>query len=571
VSVVLMLVGSLPASAAPEAAKADLLIVNARVWQVPGPDGRAGPRPDAVAVRGDRIVAVGRTGALRGRLAGPATRIVDAHGHTLLPGLEDAHVHFLGGALALQQVVLDGAPDVPELQRRVRAWADAHRDAPWVLGRGWGYGAFGAEALPHRRWLDEVVPDRPALLEGADGHTSWVNSRALALAGVTRDTPDPPNGVIVRDPATGEPTGALKEAAQRLVSRIVPEPTRAERLAALREAVAAATRLGVVRVRSLGGDFEVLDLLDELRQAGQLTVRFDVDYRVPPPGLTDDARHAIAAARAKYQGDRLAFGGVKLMLDGVIDSKTAAMLEPYANDSATGAMFWKRDDYLRTVAELDADGIPLATHAIGDAAIRTALDAYEAAARANGAWHGTGRRRHSVEHVEDVAASDIARFAALDVTASFQPLHANPEPAWMDAWIANVGPEREQRAWAWRSVLEHGGRLAFGSDFPVVTIDPWAGLQMAVTRQYVDAAGRPRPPGGWIPGERLALDQALAAYTQGVALALNRERDEGAIEPGKLADLVLVDRDLHATPPLALGKTRVTHTIVGGRVVYEAR
>ncbi len=547
----------------PARGEADLLIVGARVFRP------ARAAVDAVAVRGDRIVAVGTSADLLRSERGARTRVIDAAGRTLLPGLQDGHVHFMGGALGLTRVVLDGSPDVAELQRRVKAWADANPDAPWVLGRGWMYAAFGAEGLPHRRLLDAVVPDRPAYLRGADGHTGWANSRALALAGITKETPDPANGEIVRD-AAGEPTGALKESAMDLVARVVPQPTRVERKEALRRAIATATRLGVTRVHSLGGDEEVLDLLEELEREGALTVRFDVAVFVDPPGLTPPIRARIAEVRAKYAGERLAFGGVKLMLDGVIDSKTAAMLEPYANDTRRGESFWTRDDYLRTVAELDADGIQVATHAIGDASIRLALDGFEAAAKSNGAWRGAGRRRHKIEHIEAIAIGDAGRFRRLDVSASFQPLHANPEPGWIGAWVANLGPERTERGFAWALVQRAGGRVVFGSDFPVVTIDPWQGLQMAVARQYVGADGRAHPPGGWIPAQRLTLEQSLTAYTLNVAEALNRERDEGSIEAGKRADLVLVDRDLAATPPLELANTRVVYTIVGGQVVYAA-
>lgn len=547
----------------PARGEADLLIVGARVFRP------ARAAVDAVAVRGDRIVAVGTSADLLRSERGARTRVIDAAGRTLLPGLQDGHVHFMSGALGLTRVVLDGSPDVAELQRRVKAWADANPDAPWVLGRGWMYAAFGAEGLPHRRLLDAVVPDRPAYLRGADGHTGWANSRALALAGITEETPDPANGEIVRD-AAGEPTGALKESAMDLVARVVPQPTRVERREALRRAIATATRLGVTRVHSLGGDEEVLDLLEELEREGALTMRFDVAVFVDPPGLTPPIRARIAEVRAKYAGERLAFGGVKLMLDGVIDSKTAAMLEPYANDTRRGESFWTRDDYLRTVAELDADGIQVATHAIGDASIRLALDGFEAAAKSNGAWRGAGRRRHKIEHIEAIAIGDAGRFRRLDVSASFQPLHANPEPGWIGAWVANLGPERTERGFAWALVQRAGGRVVFGSDFPVVTIDPWQGLQMAVARQYVGADGTARPPGGWIPAQRLTLEQSLRAYTLNVAEALNRERDEGSIEAGKRADLVLVDRDLAATPPLELANTKVLYTIVGGQVVYAA-
>ncbi|MFO0335805.1 MAG: amidohydrolase [Pseudomonadota bacterium] len=552
-------------------APADLLIVDARVYAPSAALSGSGRPPDAVAVRGERIVAVGESAALVARYRGPGTRVVEARGRTLLPGLQDGHVHFLGGALAQARVVLDGAADVPELQRRVKAWADANPAAPWVLGRGWMYAAFGAEALPHRRYLDAIVPDRPVLLHAADGHSAWANGRALELAGITRETPDPPNGIVVRDPRTGEPTGALKEAAIGLVGKLVPRPTRDEQLAALRAAVRQASAFGLARLHSLGGDFPALELLGLLERDGDLSVRFDVAISVGPPGLTPAQRQEILAARGRWSGDALAFGGVKLMLDGVIDAKTAALLEPYADDTRRGDLFWRREDFLRTVAELDALGVPMATHAIGDASIRLALDAYEAAARANGPWRGRGVRRHKIEHVETIALADVGRFRALDVTASFQPLHANPEPGWIGVWERNLGPVRTERGFAWALLERAGARVAFGSDFPVVTLDPWQGLQMAVARQYVGADGTPLPPGGFVPAQRLTLPQALDAYTINVAQALNRDADEGSIAPGKRADLVLVDRDLAATPPLELAATRVLMTVFDGRVVHEAR
>jgi predicted amidohydrolase YtcJ len=256
--------------------------------------------------------------------------------------------------------------------------------------------------------------------------------------------------------------------------------------------------------------------------------------------------------------------GAKLMLDGVIDAYTGAMLQPYADRPETsGALFWDRNQYINTVSALDREHFQVSTHAIGDAAIRLALDGYEAAQRANGIHEA----RHKVEHIEDIAVADIPRFGKLGVVASFQPLHADPDPSWMGSWIPRVGPEREQRAWAWRSILRTHGRLAFGSDWPVVTINPWRGIQMAVTRQ--DAKGQ--PPGGWIPDQKLTLKQAVRAYTLGGAWAMHRDHEEGSIAPGKLADLVMLSQNIFAIDPHTIAKTKVLLTIVGGKIVYDGR
>jgi hypothetical protein len=314
----------------------------------------------------------------------------------------------------------------------------------------------------------------------------------------------------------------------------------------------------------MGGEFEALELLDRLRQAGELTIRLSVSMWVDPRGPTDEDWQAYERARARYNDEWLSLGGVKLMLDGVIDSGTGAMLDPYENQRGNrGKLFWEPEAFKRAVAAFNARGLQVSTHAIGDAAIRLALDAYEEAARAA----GEPDVRNKVEHAEDIAADDIPRFGRLGVIASFQPLHANPDPTWMGTWIENVGPEREQRAFAWKAVLGAGGRLAFGSDWPVVTLSPWPGLQVAVTRQDLNG----RPEGGWLPQHRLTLEEAVYAYTMGGAYAMHREKEEGSIEPGKLADLIIVSQDIFKIDPHEIAKTEVVLTMVGGRVVHDAR
>ncbi|MBP1767497.1 MAG: hypothetical protein H6P98_1612, partial [Candidatus Aminicenantes bacterium] len=452
---------------------ADTIITNAKIYTV---DAKL-PWAEAVAVQGDRILFVGSAKeAMHHRAA--ETKVIDAGGRLVLPGMEDSHVHFVSGSGSLAMVDLAGTRTVEEVQERIRRFAAEHPESAWVQGRGWMYSAFPGD-MPHKKYLDEVVPDRPAIMTCADGHTSWVNSRALALAGIDRRTPNPKNGTIVRE-ANGEPTGALLETADSLLEKVLPKPTPKETLAALRGGLQEAARLGVVRVHGMGGEFEALDLLDKIRGEGSLTARFSVTMWVSPPGLSAEDWKAYEDARLKYNDEWISLGGMKLMLDGVIDSGTGAMLDPYEGQVADkGKLFWEPEDYKKAVVEINSKGIQVSTHSIGDAAIRLSLDAYEEGTRAS----GNADLRNKIEHAEDISAADIPRFGRLRVIGSFQPLHANPDPAWMGAWIKNVGPEREKRAWAWKSVLDGGGRLAFGSDWPVVTINPWIGLQVAVTRQ----------------------------------------------------------------------------------------
>ena len=538
--------------------KADTVIVNAKVYTVNARQ----PWAEAVAIRGETILAVGTEQEIAA-FRGLDTRVVDAGGHLLLPGFTDCHIHFMDGSLSLQGVNVDEAKSLAEIQSMVKAFADSHPKAPWILGRGWRYPVFGAAALPHKKYLDEVEPNRPAFLEGFDGHTFWANSKALAAAGITRQTADPPNGKIVRDPDTGEPTGALEESAFDLIDKVIPRPTREQRLAALRQGIYEANKVGLVRVHSAGQDFEYLDLFDELRRQGQLSLRFYIAYFLDPPELTQAALQQIEDARKKYNDEWISGGAVKTMLDGVIESHTAAMLEPYTDDpSQSGKLFWDPVKYKRAVRELDRRGLQVFTHAIGDRAIRLTLDAYEEAHNKN----MTTGSRDRVEHIESASSSDIPRFGKLGVIASMQPLHAYPDDDTLNVWAHNAGSNRASRGWAWHSIAASGGRLAFGSDWPIVTLNPWPGVQNALTRQTTEGT----PPGGWLPNERLTLAQTIEAYTLGAAYAGKREKTEGSIEPGKLADMIIVSQNLFEIPANKTGETRVLLTMVGGKNVYES-
>ncbi len=542
-----------PAQPAP----ADSVVVNARIYTV---DPRQ-PWAEALAVRDGRILAVGSTREIN-RYRGRNTRVIDAKGRLVLPGFTDCHIHFMEGSLGLTHVDLNGAATVREIQKQVSAYAIAHPHDEWILGAGWNYPAFAPSGMPDRKILDEVVLDRPVWLEAYDGHTSWANSKALALAGITRETPDPLNGKIMRD-EQGEATGALLEEAGELVSKFAPKPSRDERLAALRKGLHEANRVGLTRVHSAGGDFEWLDLYDELRHKGDLTVRMYIAYFLNPPELTPADIEKAEQARRTYRDDWVSTGAVKTMLDGVVEVHTAAMLTPYSDDpTKSGALFWDPTKYKAAVAELDRRGFQIFTHAIGDRAVRLALDAYEEA----GARNGTKDARPRVEHIETVTAEDIPRFGKLGVIASFQPLHAYPDDDTLKIWARNAGQDRAGRAWVWHSIVTTGGRLAFGSDWPVVTLSPWPGVQNALTRQTTEGD----PPGGWVPRERISLEDTIIAYTLGAAIAGRREKTEGSLEAGKAADLIVLSQNLFEIPANQTGKTEVVLTMVGGRVAYES-
>ena len=537
---------------------ADIIVIHGRVYT----ENPKQPWAQAVAIRGGKIVAVGEDATIEKR-RGMGTKVINAGGKLVLPGFTDCHIHFLKGALGLGRVNLEGAKDISEIQKRLHEYAAEHPGDDWVLGRGWNYAMFGAETLPDKKYLDELFPERPVLLVGYDGHTAWANSKALAAAGITRETKDPPNGIIVRDPKTGEATGALKEAAQGLVSKIVPEPSRAEKLLALRAGMKWANEHGITRVHSAGGDFEILDLFDEMRHRGDLNLRMYVAYFQDPPQLRPKDLEAIEGAHKKYHDDWIDAGAVKFMVDGVIESHTAAMLEPYSDDpSVQGKPFWDPANYNAAVAELDKRGLQLFTHAIGDYGVRMALDAYE-----NAEQHNHKRdRRPRIEHIETVAAADVPRFGELGVIASMQPLHAYPDADTLDVWARNIGAERASRAWVWKSIADNGGRLAFGSDWPVVTLNPWEGIQTALTRQTAEGT----PAGGFVPEQRLTVEQAVEGYTLGAAFAGRREKTEGSLEEGKVADLIVVSQNIFDIRPNKIGATKVITTILGGRIVYQA-
>ncbi len=520
-----------------------------------------------MAIAGDRILAIGNDPEIRA-LAGPRTTVIDAGGGLVVPGFNDAHVHFLMGARYLPNLDLSDHTTVDGILRRVAEFARNHRDRDWLLGRGWFYAVFPS-GMPDRALLDPVIPDRPVAIEAYDGHTTWVNTAALDRLGITDQTPNPPRGEIQRD-AAGRATGILKEAAMELVDRALPAPTTAQDVESLAAAASLAHRRGLTSVQEAGAGPEQFEIYRTLHASGRPMVRVRLGQRMEPGLSMADWERRLAEYEAVALPHRddpwISAGIVKAFADGVIESGTAAMLAPYEDvtagrDGALGYPQWEPGELAEAVRVADGRGWQVQIHAIGDAAVRTALDAYARAAALN----GPRDRRHRIEHIETIDAADIPRFRALGVVASMQPYHADPESAQLDLYTSKIGLDRASRGWAWGSIRRAGGRLAFGSDWPVVSFDPFLGINSAVNRTTRDG----RPPGGWLPRERLSLAEALAGYTTGSAWAAHEDRNKGTLAPGMLADVVVLDRDLFAVSRAEIVNASVRATIIGGRTVYE--
>ncbi|MFE5812481.1 amidohydrolase [Streptomyces sp. NPDC056479] len=539
---------------------ADLLFTGGPVLT---PEGRTAT---AVAVTGDRVTAVGREEVHD--LAGPRTEVVDLAGRLLLPGFQDAHVHPVPAGLELGQCDLTEAKTAADTLAAVRAYADAHPEREWITGGGWSMEAFEG-GTPTKELLDTVVPDRPVYLPNRDHHGAWVNSRALALAGISRDTPDPADGRIDRD-ASGEPSGTLQEGAMQLVGRLTPPATLADRVAALLHAQRHLHALGITAWQdALVGEFLGMDDPSQAYLAaardGSLTAR------VVGALWWDRERGAeqipeLVERRAALSHGRFRAGSVKLMLDGVAETGTAALLDPYLDKCGCatanrGTAFIDAGQLPKYVTELDALGFQCHFHALGDRAVRDALDAIEAARAANGA---SDTRPH-LAHLQVVQPADVPRFARLGATANIQPLWAAHEPQMDELTIPFLGPERATWQYPFGALLRSGARLAAGSDWPVSSPDPLHGIHVAVNRVAPDRGDTPV----FLPGERIGLAEAFTAYTAGSAY-VNHLDDTGEIRAGALADLVVLDRDPFDGPVEEIAGTRVALTYVGGARVYAA-
>jgi predicted amidohydrolase YtcJ len=468
----------------------------------------------------------------------PNVATLDAKGGLVLAGFHDAHVHLLASGLEKEGVALGDFTTLDAVLAAVGSFARAHPDAPWIQGSGWAYSIVPRGTFPSRHDLDSVVPDRPVVLSSFDGHTTWASSKALALAGVDAKTEDPPGGKIVREP-DGSPQGTLLEDAGGLVSRVVPEPSRSAKLAALERALGELVALGVTAIDDIETSEETLELLHQLEGKDALPLR--VRVALPLAGDLEQYRRL----RTRYASPLLRFGFLKGFVDGVVESKTAYLLEPYAGSKERGAPTLPPERLDPLVARAHAAGFPVALHAIGDAAVRISLDAFEKAIAAR----PDVRLPHRVEHIEVLAPADAPRFAKLGVTASMQPYHALPEPP-TEVWSTNLGPERLPWTFAWRSLLDAKATLVFGSDWPVASPNPLLGLAVAATRR--DREGN--PPGGWNAHQAISIEEALRAYSS------------GPLEVGAAADLVILSSSVDLAKPATLWAGRVEATFVAGRM-----
>jgi predicted amidohydrolase YtcJ len=535
----------------PPAARAASLVVYGRIWTADS----ARPWAAALAVVDDTVAAVGDS-AVIARLVGPGTRVL-ANGRAMVtPGFMDGHLHFIDGGFQLASVDLRPANSPREFVARLKAYTLERRPGEWILGGDWDHERWPGSPLPRRQWIDSVTPDNPVLLYRLDGHMALANSLALKAAGISRATRDIPGGVIVRDARTGEPTGVLKDGAMDPVQRAVPAPTDAARDAALRRALAFAASKGVTAFAHMSVDPADLGTYLRAKAAGAMTARAALYF---PLG----AWRAVAdsVARLGRGDDWVRIGGVKGFVDGSLGSTTALFYAPYNDDPSTSGVLVTPEDSLRAwIGAADSAGLQVAVHAIGERANGLILDIYDSLAKA----HGPRDRRFRIEHAQHLRRQDIDRLARLGVIASMQPYHAIDDGRWAEK---RIGPERIKTTYAFRSLLDRHAHLAFGSDWTVAPMDPILGIYAAVTRRTLDG----KHPGGWIPAEKITVEEALRAYTTGDAYGVFAERTRGRLAPGFKADLVLLDQDLTRIPPEAIERASVRATVVGGRVVFQAK
>ena len=531
---------------------ADLIIHNAKIWTVDS----SHPEAEAVAILGDRIVAVGSNQEIEA-WRGPKTRVVDAAGKRLLPGFNDAHVHLTDGGAGLDEVQLNDATTAQEFSRRIGEQLKKTPTGQWILGGDWDETKWNPPQLPTKELIDPVTPQIPVAVNRYDGHMILANSLALKLAGITAETQDPAGGVIVKD-AQGNPTGALKDAAADLVYKVIPDMTHDQRRHAIERALGHAASLGVTSVQHMNPEYADIAIYSELLDEGKLTTRV---YAAPLiPSVDDQAKLGI---RRAFGSSYLRIGALKAYADGSLGSSTAYFYEPFNDQPGNRGLLAEgmhpislmRDRMMKA----DAAGLQLCTHAIGDAAISTILDIYSDIEKA----HGPADRRWRIEHAQHMAAKDFDRFAQLHVIASVQPYHAIDDGRWAER---RIGHDRASRTYAFRTFLDHGVRLALGSDWNVAPLNPMLTLYAAVTRATLDG----KNPNGWFPDQKLTVKEAIDAYTMGSAFAEFQENDKGSITPGKLADMVLLSDDPLTIDPGKIRDITVLKTWVGGKLIYDA-
>lgn len=535
---------------------ADAVYLNGRLYTV---DERA-EWAEAVAIKDGKISYVGSSAGAEA-LVGDATKVVDLQGRMMLPAFQDVHIHLIWGGLQALACDFDGVSDLPGYRATISRYAAENPDVPWVLGGGWSMAVFGPGGAPSRGILDELVPDRPVYLTSADGHSAWANSKALQIAGITKETPDPVDGIIDRDPETGELVGSLQEGAMDLVARHIPQPSSQSREAALRHTMKMLHEYGITSVTDASVYEADLETFAAMDQRGELNLRVVASlWWERAQGLEQIT--TFVEQREKYTNGNVSASTVKIMQDGVLENYTAAMLEPYNVESGTrGIPMIDPDVLMDAVTALDAQDFQVHFHAIGDAAIRQSLDAAEAALLEN----GQRDNRHHISHLQVIHPDDIARFAELDVVANFQPLWAYADEYVTELNLPFLGEERVSWMYPIKSVIDSGGRVAFGSDWSVSTANPFMQIETAITRE--DAAGGEYPE--FTPHERIDMKAAITAFTMNAAFVNGQENTTGSIEVGKLADLIVIDQHLFDVAAADISDTKVLLTLFEGRPVYD--
>lgn len=541
--------------------QADLVLVRGKIWtENPGQ-----PEAEAVAIRGNRILEVGDTDSIL-KLVGAKTKVVDLKGRRVTPGFNDAHVHFYMGGDGITSVQLLGAPSAEEFRKRIANFARTRPKGAWILNGNWDHERWTPASLPTHQLIDDVTPYNPVFVNRSDGHMCLANALAMKLAGVDKNTKDVPGGVIVKDTA-GNPTGIFKDAAKNLIERVQPHPGMDHILAALEAAQTYAIENGVTSVQDMGvftaqgvdTMAHVIRGYQILEKRGDLRVR--VSTHLP---LVDWKRLASAGIMADFGTEKLHLGALKSFADGSLGSTTAWFFDPYSDAPSTTGMaspeLLDADTMYEHMRDADKAGLQLAVHAIGDRAIRTILDMFEKLEKEE----GLSDRRLRIEHAQHLSPADIPRFAKLHVIASMQPYHAIDDGRWADK---RIGSERVKTTYAFRSLLDAGAVLAFGSDWFVAPMNPLMGIYAAVTRRTLDG----KHPEGWVPEQKITVKDAVHAYTMGSAYASMEENIKGSLKPGKLADLAVLSDDIFAIDPVKIRDTKVDMTVFDGEVIYERK
>jgi predicted amidohydrolase YtcJ len=541
--------------------QADLILVHGKIWT----ENPRQPEAEAVAIQGNRILEVGESDSVL-KLAGPKTKVVDLKGRRVVPGFNDAHVHFYMGGDGITSVQLHEASSAEEFRKKIAEFARSRPKGEWILNGNWDHERWTPAHLPTHQLIDDVTNDNPVFVNRSDGHMCLANALAMKLAGVDRNMKDVPGGVIVRD-ANGNPTGIFKDAAKNVIEGVLPHPSLDHILSALQAAQDYATENGVTSVQDMGvytaqGVNTMADVIrayQTLEKRGELRVR--VSTHLP---LADWKRLASAGIMAGFGTEKLQLGALKSFADGSLGSTTAWFFEPYSDAPNTSGIpspeLLHPEEMYEEMRDADRAGLQLAVHAIGDRAIRAILDMFERLERED----GISERRLRIEHAQHLSPADVPRFAKLHVVASMQPYHAIDDGRWADK---RIGPERVKTTYAFRSLLDSGAVLAFGSDWFVAPINPLVGIYAAVTRRTLDG----KHPDGWVPQQRISVAEAVHAYTVGAAYASLEDGIKGSIEPGKLADLVVLSEDIFHIDPVEIQDVKVDITIFDGRVIFKRK